>query len=178
MQVLTPKVVCFAAREEGIVREAYKDDKDIWTWSMGCATTSGFNVAKYKDNPQTVETCLRAAVLWIKAKFLPSIDAAFGVELPENELAAALSFVWRNGTLTAQWVADFKAGDMEAVQSDWMNWTDHGKEVNRAKHEVDLFCNGVWPDDLRVPVYQVSKPSYKPVRPMLTNIIPILARIL
>jgi GH24 family phage-related lysozyme (muramidase) len=180
MSGLTPKVVAYLGTEEGLVPEAYLDSKNIWTWSMGIATTGGNDVLQFKDKPQTLTATLAAALGLIRAKYLPPVLRAFaGHTLTENQIAAALSFEWRNGTiLTAQWVKDFVAGDIAAARKDIMNWTDHGRQVPRATRERDLFFDAQWPADLRVPVYAVAKPSHKPSVSHLVDVLPILQHLM
>lgn len=177
---LTPRVVANTAREEGLVLEAYRDPKGIWTWSLGIATTGGHNVLVYKDRPQPIDVALRAAIGLIRTRYMPAVLTAFaGRDLTEAQLAGALSFQWRNGTIgRAEWVKAWRSGDLAAARELWMQWTDHGRQINRAKRERALFFDGAWPRDLRVPVWSVAKPSYRPVRPVLTDIMPILQSIM
>lgn len=180
MSDVTPKAVAYLGTEEGIVCEAYKDSKGIWTWAMGIATTGGNDVMRYKDNPQPLAVALRASVSLIRARYLPPVLRAFaGHNLAENEIAAALSFEWRNGTIeSATWVSDYCAGNIDAAERDFMNWTDHGRETDRATRERDLFFSAKWPASLSVPVYQVAKPSYVPVHATFTDVVPVLQSIM
>lgn len=183
MPTLTPRIVAYLGSEESLVQEAYKDSSKppVWTWAIGIAETSGTNIQQYKDKPQPIEVCLRATVSMIEAKYLPMVERAFpAFQLSENQIAAALSFVWRNGTLRTQWVRDFNAGMNTLAQQEWLNWTNHGTEVDRAKRERDLFFNGTWPADLRVSVIPVSKPSYRPdfVHAKKVDVVPMLQQIM
>lgn len=180
MTELSARAVANTACEEGVVCEAYRDGKGIWTWSMGIATTGGNQVLTFKDRPQSLEAALRAAIALIRAKYLPPVLTAFaGHELTEAQLAGALSFQWRNGTIgKAEWVKAWRAGDVDRARLLFMQWTDHGRQIPRASRERDLFFDGKWRSDFRAPVYAVAKPSYTPVRPVLTEILPILQAIM
>ena len=177
---LTPRAVAFVGTEEGLVLEAYKDSKGIWTWAMGVATTGGNDVLQFKDKPQSLEAALKASLGLMQSRYLPAVAKAFaGHPLAENQIAAALSFQWRNGTiLTAQWVKDFRAGDIALARRDFMNWCDHGHEIPRCQRECDLFFDAKWPVDLRVPIRKVAKPSYHPAGAVLTDILPALKGLL
>lgn len=178
---LTPRTVAYLGTEEGLVREAYRDSKGIWTWAMGVAETGGHAVRIYKDNPQTLEAALAASIALIRERYLPAVARAFaGFALAEHQIAAALSFQWRHGHLKAQWVKAVLAGRTAEARELWMQWTDHGRQVDRARRERDLFFAAKWPADLRVPVYPVRRPSYQPDfgRGVHTDILPLLARLL
>jgi len=52
---LSKKVMLEVISHEGIVPEAYKDSKGIWTWGIGVTSASGHKVfPRYVDNPQTI----------------------------------------------------------------------------------------------------------------------------
>jgi len=181
--ILTPRVIAFVLTEEAIGLSAYLDSAGYWTWAGGIAQTSGVDVkALYKDKPQTLRTCLIATIDMMRRTFLPPTLAAFpGHVLTENQLAAALSFSWRNGPAQeghAKWVEAFLSGDLKSAKTLYMQWTDHGAEVNRATRERDLFFDGVWPSDLRTRVFTASAPSYKPVGGTMVDVIPTLKQIL
>jgi hypothetical protein len=102
----------------------------------------------------------------MKKQFLPKIAEVFKDHtLTERQLAAVISFYWRNGKIApaqVQWVREFLAGNTAAVADAWMNWADHGRQIPRATAERDLFMGGAWPN-MQVTVYRVAKPSYKAV---------------
>lgn len=177
---LTAKTVAYLGSEEGLVLEAYKDSKGIWTWAMGVATTGGNHVLEYKDKPQSLETALQASIALMKARYLPPVAKAFaGHDLNEHQIAGALSFEWRNGTImTAQWVKDYRAGKLELAHKDFHNWCDHGRQVPRCTRECDLFFDGAWPKDLSVPVWGVAKPSYQPHGVKKVDLMPTLIKML
>lgn len=160
---LTARAVAYLGTEEGLVLEAYRNSKKIWTWAMGIAESGGHPVRQFIDNPQDLETALAASIALIRERYLPAVLRAFaGRELAEHELAAALSFQWRHGHLTARWVQAVLAGDSAGARALWMQWTDRGRQKPRARRERDLFFDAAWPADLRVPVFPVRKPSYTP----------------
>lgn len=180
-QALTPRIVAFLASEEGIVPEAYLDNAapPVWTWGIGEAESGGNDVRRFKDKPQPIETCLRSAIALICRVYLPKVLAAFAdADLAEHQLAAALSFVWRNGHLAGvQWVKDVLAGDLGRARLDFLNWTDHGNEIARCQRERDLFFDALWPP-LAVPVSEVRKPSYRPHITHTIDALPILQSIM
>ena len=178
MTKLTPRAVAYIGTEEGLVPAAYYDGKKILTWAMGITSASGINVGAYKDNPQPLHVCLRASIDRMNKVYMPAVVRALGDELSENQVAAALSFQWRNGTIEkADWAKDFRTGDMDGAKAGWMNWTDHGRQIPRATRERDLFFDNKWPGEMRTPVYSVSA-SLLPIKPVLTDILPVLQQIM
>jgi len=175
---LSAQSVCYVLSEEAIGLSAYKDGKGIWTWAGGIASTSGFNVEQYKDNPQSIAVCLKSTVDMIKKRFLPSVVKAFpGIALVDHQIAAALSFVWRNGPDTlnhADWVKHFLAGELAQAKTAFMQWTDHGAELARAARERDLFFDAVWPKNMQVRIFTATAPHYTPVGGYMVNVIPYL----
>lgn len=179
---LTPKIVAYCCRQEGVVREAYLDNAvpPVWTFAGGISTRSGFDVLQYKDRQQPLEACLRATVDLMRAQYWPAVLAAFaGHDLSEVQYAAALSFQWHFGSIaSADWVEDWCAGKRAESRVAFMQWTDRGNAIERAKVERAMFFDGIWPADLRVPVYSVAKPSYRPTHPVMTDVLPILMKII
>ena len=93
MRTLTPRILGEILQHEGLAREAYRDNVGVWTWSVGITDASGQNVARYRDNPQSIERCLEVYVWLLTARYLPPVLAAFGAFEPsEHLLAAALLF--------------------------------------------------------------------------------------
>ncbi len=182
--ILTPEVVNYALSEEAIGLSAYLDGDipPVWTWAGGIAATSGANVEQYKDNPQPIEVCLNATIQMMHEVFLPPIERDFaGIALADHQLAAVISFNWRNGPNTtrhAQWVQAFKAGKPATAAQLWMEWTSHGTEVQRATRERDLFFNSAWPVSQLVRVFTATGPRYLPVGGTMTNVLPILQTLL
>lgn len=178
---MTPKVVAAILHSEGLVREAYRDGKGVWTWAGGIAETSGFDVMRYKDNPQPLDVCLRATVDSMAAHYLPGVARAFsGYRLKEHELAAALSFQWNTGAIERTgWVGMVKTGDMAGARAFLTeHYLNGGMLKARRDDEAALFFEAEWPSDLRCPVYAVAKPSYHPVHPVLTDVLPMLQSIM
>ena len=177
---LTPKIVAYICSQEGLVPEAYKDEGGIWTWACGLTAASGIGVVSYKDHPAPIPVCLRATIDKLRSVYLPAVAAAFGKhDLTEVQLAAALSFQWRNGSIDhAQWVKDFVADDTATARKDFMQWTNHGKAQKRAELECSMFFDGKWPPDVLVPVWSVAKPSYKPVGAKVMDLMPILQQLM
>jgi hypothetical protein len=179
---ITPRIAAYCCSVEGIVREAYKDNASppIWTWAGGISTKSGFDVLQYRDKPQSLDVCLRATVDLMRQQYYPCVLSAFaGHALSEIQLAAALSFEWHYGAIRrAKWVGDWCAGKGAESRASFMQWTDRGNALERAKIERAMFFDGVWPADLHAPIYTVAKPSYRPTRPVRTNVLPILNKII
>lgn len=167
MRDITEKAALEIVAHEGIVPEAYRDSVGVWTWSVGITDASGHHVMRYKDNPQPLEKCL-AVYLWLlRTKFLPAVLQAFGNHEPtEAQLTAALSFHWNTGAIgRATWIKSFVAGRVADAEAQIMNWTRPASLTERRRRERDLFFDGVWTGDGTALVYDVAKPSYKPVRP-------------
>lgn len=149
---LTPKVVAYLAREEGLCTEAYKDSEGIWTWALGVTNASGHQVfPRYKDNPQDLQKCFDVSVWLLREKYLPTVLRA-DKTLTEPQLAAALSFHWNSGRF-AKYAGDFSRS---------VEIRNRGDLDARRKREQDLYYKGIWPS-LRCPIYPVSKKSYSPV---------------
>lgn len=175
---LTPRVVAYVAREEGLVLEAYKDSVGVWTWALGVTNASGHEVhPRYKDNPQTLARCIAVSVWLMRERYLPAVETAFkGHDLTEAQLAAALGFHWNTGAiLSAQWVRDFRDGKPASARANVMNYRKPASLIERRRREQALFFDGVWPS-LRVPVYPVAKPSYSPQwsKAQVTDLLPAI----
>lgn len=160
---LTPKVVAFTARNEAIVPEAYKDVLGVWTWGMGLAKTGGYDVEKYKDKPQPIVVCLRAAIDAMNNNYVPGLIKAFNnANLAEHQVAAALSFHWNTHAIgKAQWVKDFMGGNIAQAEKNLRNnYVQGGLLQRRRDAEADLFFKGKWPENMNTAIYEVKKPSY------------------
>lgn len=161
---LTPKVAAFIAAKEGLVCEAYKDSKGVWTWALGVTNASGHQVhPRYLDNPQPIARCLEVSVWLMEQKYLPAVAKAFATfDLTEAQLAAALSFHWNTGAiLSAGWVKLWKQGELAQARRAFMAWNKPAEIVPRRQAECDLFFDGKWPS-LICPVYPVRKASHTP----------------
>ena len=161
---LTPKAAALVAAKEGLVLEAYKDSKGIWTWALGVTNASGHQVhPRYLDQPQSVAQCLEISLWLMEQRYLPAVAKAFaGHDLTEAQLAAALSFHWNTGAiLTASWVKLWKAGEAAKARRSFMTWCKPPEITPRRQQECDLFFDGKWPS-LICPVYPVRKPGYTP----------------
>jgi lysozyme len=166
MDRLTVKAACETAGHEALVREAYLDSSNVWTWGIGVTDKSGHRVGRYKDAPAEIEHCLEVYVWLLRTVYLPPVLRAFaGHELTENELAAALAFQYNTGAIQhTSWVDLFMAGELSAARrfltSHYLNG---GALEGRRKAEAALFFDGVWSHpDGAINVYPVLKPSYHP----------------
>ncbi len=150
---------------EGLIREAYKDSAEVWTWSIGITNSSGHKVyPRYKDNPQTIERCLEVYKWLLLKKYAPAVHEVFsGFELTEEQFAAALSFHYNTGGIRrASWARQWKAGETNKAYRSFMNWSKPPEIIDRRKKERDLFFKGKWTNIGHVTEYKVRKPSYKP----------------
>ncbi len=182
---LTPKTVAFTGSEEGVVLEWYKDGGGVGTWAMGVTNASGHNVDRYKDNPQSLARCLEVSVWLLRTKYLPDVERAFAsaaTPLTEAQIAAALSFHWNTGAIgKTDWVKLWLAGMADKAKTFLLShYLNGGALAARRKREAALFFDGVWPADLRVPIYPVRKPGYTPnfAKGVRTDIMPALQQIL
>lgn len=166
MRDLTPRIVLELLAHEGLVREAYRDSVGVWTWSVGITDASGHRVyPRYKDNPQPVSRCLEVYLWLLRTRYLAPVIAAFGSYDPaEHELGAALSFHWNTGAIRrASWVAGFVAGDREGALASFLSWSLPAAVAARRRREAALLFDGQWTGDGSTLVYEVAKPSYRPV---------------
>jgi GH24 family phage-related lysozyme (muramidase) len=177
---LTARAVAYLASEEGLVLEAYKDVKGIWTWALGVATPSGFPVLQYKDSPAPLEECLRVSIDLLKKQYLPAVQRAFKTDLTEAQTAAALGFHWNTGAIEkAQWVKDVNAGELDRASGNILQWSSHGLLTQRRLREQRLFFKDNWPADIRCNVYPVNRSNYHPVtsKGVRTDLLPTLSKI-
>lgn len=171
--LLTKRAMIELVSHEGIVREAYKDSKGIWTWGIGVTDASGHKVLRYKDNPQSIAKVVEIFKWLVETKYLPDVLKAFeGYELSEEQLAAAVSFHYNTGAIKkASWVKSFKAGNMARAKVQIMDWKKPVEIIPRRMKERDLFFDGKWSNKGLANVYtKVRKPSYVPVWSSLTKI--------
>jgi len=150
---------------ESIVREAYKDSKGIWTWSVGITKASGHEVyPKYKDNPQTLKYCLEVFEWLVRTVYLPKVEEVFkGFDLTEEQIAAALSFHYNTGKLhIASWAKEWKKGETDKAYKSFMHWKTPRSILKRREKERELFFNGKWSSNGEITEFKVKKPSYTP----------------
>ena len=167
MRTLTPRLIGEILQHEGLAREAYRDSVGVWTWSVGITDASGHKVARYRDNPQTIERCIEVFVWLLETRYLPAVLAAFGgFEPEEHQLAGALSFHYNTGAIArASWLKRFLEGDTETASKAILDWRRPVVILPRRRRERDLFFDAKWSGDGKVAVYEVSKPGYRPFRP-------------
>lgn len=141
---LNLKILMELAFHEALVRQAYKDSKGNWTWSVGITSASGHSVNRYIGKPQTLQKCIDVFV-WAAQKYSDDVTRAFaGHELTEAQHAAALLFHYNTGAIgRAHWVEYFLAGDIAKAKSS-MIWRKDKSLIPRRKLERDLFFNGNW----------------------------------
>lgn len=180
MRTLTPRIVGEILSHEGIVREAYRDSQGVWTWSVGITDASGHWVERYRDNPQPLERCLQVFLWLLTTRYLPPVLRAFGsFEPAEHELAAALSFHYNTGGIArAEWLRRFLAGERDEARAAFLAWSRPPEIVPRRRRERDLLLDGKWSEDGRAMLYEVAKPSYRPVRGRKIEVAATLARLM
>ncbi|WP_108882476.1 glycoside hydrolase family protein [Anderseniella sp. Alg231-50] len=162
---VTVRVAQEIVSHEAIVREAYLDSVGVWTWSVGITNSSGHTVfPRYKDNPQTIRRCLEVFEWVLRKTYVPAVAETFdGSALTEEQFGAALSFHYNTGGIRrATWVKRWKAGDIAAARTTFMNWSRPPAIIPRRRKERDLFFDGVWSSDGTTTVFPVRKPSYQP----------------
>lgn len=142
------------ATHESIIRQAYRDSKNIWTWSVGLTSASGHNVERYIGKPQSLEHCLKIYV-WALQRYAADVLEAFGShKLTKAEFAAALSFHWNTGGIKkAKWVRMVKEGNRIGASKAILNWRNPPEILGRRKKERDLFFDGTWSNDGRMTEY-------------------------
>lgn len=156
---------------EGIVKEAYKDSKGIWTWGIGVTNASGHNVMRYKNNPQPLSKVFDIFDWLVRTKYLPAVEAAFTGPLTEAQVAAALSFHYNTGAIgRASWVKSFNAGNIEKARNEIMSWRSPKEIIPRRTKERDLFFDGKWSSNGTALVYQGVSGSYQPRNPKRVDI--------
>jgi GH24 family phage-related lysozyme (muramidase) len=176
MRTLTPRIVGELLHHEGLVPEAYRDSRGVWTWSVGITDASGHRVERYRENPQPIGRCLEVFVWLLTTRYLPPVMAAFGgFEPEEHHLAAALSFHWNTGAVgRAVWLKRFLTGQNGAREA-MLHWRRPPEVLPRRRCERDLFFDARWSGDGTVLLYDVAKPSYRPVNPRRVEVAPLLA---
>src|SRR5688500_7442728 len=153
---LTPRTVGEILHHEGLVREAYRDSAGVWTWSVGITDASGHRVARYRDNPQSIERCLEVFVWLLTTRYLPAALAAFGAFEPSEHQLAALSFHYNTGAIArASWLKRFLAGDAEAAREAILDWRRPLEILPRRRRERDLFFDAKWSGDGTMAAYEV-----------------------
>ncbi len=178
---LTVRSLAYLALEEGLVPEAYLDSGNVWTWAIGLTAAAGVKVQQYVNRPAPIDVCIKATIAHINATYLPQINRTFaGHALNDAQFSAALSFHWNTGAIgRAHWVNDWLAGDHDRARHELTsNYLNGGLLQARRNREAALFFDGKWPADMRCPVRSVSHPGYHPVKPVATDITPILQQIL
>lgn len=149
---------------EAVVRQAYKDSVGKWTWSAGLTSATGHIVERYIDNPQPMSKCL-AIFIWALEKYAGQVREAFpGIDLTQEQFAAALSFHWNTGAIKrASWVKRFRAGDVAGARKAFMDWRKPPEIVPRRQKERDLFFDGKWSSDGTVTEYTRLTSRHTPV---------------
>lgn len=171
--MLSARTMLELAEHEGIVTVAYKDTVGVLTWGIGVTDASGHKVARYKNNPQSIERCIEVAEWLMRTVYLPDVLEAFdGFTLSEHQLAAALSFHYNTGAIKrATWVHDYRSGRVNRAKQSFMNWRKPPEIYKRRKAERDLFFDGKWTSDGRVLVYdKVTRWRMQPINPRLVDI--------
>lgn len=162
--LLSARVVGEVLAHEGMVLEAYRDSKRIWTWGVGVTNASGHKIDRYRNNPQSVEKVVQVYVWLLQEKYAADVIEAFeNVPLTEAQFAAALSFHYNTGAIKrAHWVKHWLRGDKENAKLAFMNYRRPPEIKPRREAERDLFFDGKWTGEHKTTIYPVRKPSYQP----------------
>lgn len=164
------QVATEVASHEGLVREAYKDSKGIWTWSIGLTSASGHSVERYIGKPQELRHCL-AVYAWALERYADDVRKAFTKPLTQAQFAAALSFNYNTGAIgRASWVKKFNAGDIAGAKKAFMEWRKPPEIISRREKERDLFFDGKWSNNGTILEYQNVTGNGKPTNPKRTEI--------
>ncbi|MDT0574592.1 hypothetical protein RM533_00170 [Croceicoccus sp. F390] len=177
---ITPRIAAELIAHEGIVTKAYRDSVGVWTWSVGLTDACGHRVGRYRDNPQPLEHCLGIYLWALERRYLPAVLRAFaGIAPQEHELGAALSFHWNTGAIEkAEWMRRLRQGDRQGARRAIMNWCRPVVLTRRRRLERALFFDASWSNDGRALVYDVARPSYRPVRGRSIEILSVLERLM
>lgn len=164
------QVALEVASHEAIVRQAYKDTKGIWTWSIGLTNASGHTVERYIGKPQTLQHCL-AVYVWALEKYATDVRKAFTRPLTQAQFAAALSFHYNTGAIgRATWVKSFNSGNSAAAKNEIMNYKSPKEIIPRRQKEQALFFEGKWSNKGTILEYQNVSKNYQPINPKAINI--------
>lgn len=157
---LTYKMALEVACHEAIVRQAYLDSQENWTWSVGLTDESGHRVERYINNPQPLEHCL-AVYVWALNNYAKKVRAEFDSHsYTEEQFAAALSFHWNTGAIgSASWIDLWKSGDIAGAKDSIMDWRKPPEIIDRRRKERDLFFDGVWSNDGTMTEWTRVKPN-------------------
>ncbi|MBS7542996.1 lysozyme [Ancylobacter oerskovii] len=152
MNPIDIEVALELASHEGLVRQAYKDTRGLWTWSIGITSASGHRVERYIDRPQTLERCLAVYVWLLEQRYVPATGDAFrGRPLSRSQFAAALSFHYNTGAIArASWVRLWLAGDDAMARRAFMEWNRPAPVIPRRQKECALFFDGRWSHDGKI----------------------------
>lgn len=133
------------ASHEAVIRQAYKDSKGIWTWSVGLTSATGHIVERYIDKPQSLETCLSVYV-WALQMYFDDVKKRFGKHpMKKSEITAALSFHWNTGKIkAAKWPDYFMSGQRGRAKASFLSWKKPKEIIERRRREAELFFDGKW----------------------------------
>lgn len=148
------------ASHEAIVRQAYRNPGDVWTWSVGLTSATGHDVERYIGKPQSLDHCLRVYA-WALDNYADAVRRVFaGVPITKAQFASACSFHWNTGDIEkASWVKLFKAGKIAEAKTAFMNYSKPASIIGRRKAERDLFFDGKWSNKGTITEYTRLKAS-------------------
>lgn len=157
--IVDEKVALETASHEALIRQAYKDSGNKWTWSIGLTSATGHMVERYIGEPQPLEHCL-AVYIWALDNYADQVRAVFADHpLTQAEFAAAVSFHWNTGAIKeASWVKFFKQGDFDNAEESFRSWNKVGGKISvglasRRDKESELLFRGKWSNNGRVLEY-------------------------
>ena len=168
---LTKKMVLEIAQHEALIRQAYKDSVDVWTWSVGLTSATGHDVTRYIDKPQTLLHCMNVFV-WALEKYADDVRDVFkGYALTEAEFTGVLSWHWNTGAVrSATWVGLWKSGNKVGARKSFMSWKHPSSIVERRTKEANLLFRGEWSNSSNtMPEYTKLTKRHTPVWSSRTN---------
>lgn len=130
----------FIADHEGVRTKAYRDSVGVWTIGIGHTASAG------PPTPRAGMVISRAEVMEIFARDLGKFEArvtkALG-NVPQHVFDGAVSFDFNTGGIhRASWVKHYKAGNMSAAASAFMQWRKPPEIIGRRRDERDLIFSG------------------------------------
>lgn len=153
---LSDEGLLFIAREEGVVLDAYKDVKGIWTIGIGHTRFAGDPIPKrgmslsFDEAIQLFRKDIERYERRVR-KFLN------GVEVPQHVFDAMVSFDYNTGGIfKARWAKEAKRGNIGRASKLIMNWRKPPQIIPRRRREKSLLESGDYGDLTRIPVYRAD----------------------
>jgi lysozyme len=158
------------ATHEAVIRQAYRDAGGRWTWSVGMTSATGHGVERYIGKRQSMQHCMNIYV-WALRNYASQVDEAFaGLDVNEEQYAAAVSFHWNTGAIgRSDWVQHFRRGMMTMAEASFRSTrvTVGGRPnaglQRRRDREADLMFHGEWSSNGLMTEYTRLNSASQPV---------------